>query len=1091
MNDLVPTTWPKVNDFVQVLLGPKFLHVKKTSSSFIGSLVIQMQTPDIREVFSDKLATLKVDGERHIVILYVDENMQVRTLAMRRNGQVLEAPENTTLLRPSSVLKQGYFTILDCEFVRGVWLAFDCVVFRAIPQTVSQDFTKRYQLLQKTLDTDFECARIIIKPYFPVTAGTKNFTSEIVRMTMDVLAIPDLEYDGIVFQPTIGPYPIGQNMNLVSGRGLKWKDDLTLDLVPRPMTAKDVIRIHETLYGKSTRLFTYHIRNPKYFGIKRLEYHSPVFRLKNPLYKLECVSDFSNGIHANFTTVAFEGVPLCVSSSSSPSSPSSPSSDAVIEYEIQIHNGAFVPVQRLIRLDKSAHQANKARTVAGVLWQADFNRTSAALKFDDFIEHPDALPERIRIESPVRMFPVGSDQTFVPMDDLISRLPFGRFTDGGMEEHEFKLVQTKRPRPGNIFPATLEANFMASSFVDTLHFERIKAGLLRKYNKHEPPCVTTLDFTVDNVRITAVERSVPTKSGLPLLFYEATGFVGIRKTEMDMQSYVVDMPDVLKNSGYCFRLDSRKEMPEFFSSTEFLPDNPTFLSFVTSLEDYHRTPRKRKGGVGASSAFNAEQFKGYRLVDKQEYAKEIETNVPVERLRRTSVEPVRVGEKVQVEYQGRASQIHTATVKAIRGNVVDVQYDYSVRSMTSYSSTHHIPLVVDNVPHKNTTIRVKKRTSFTFPGFKVDLTQTRIVNNFRCGKERLHHLTSHGAFVCEIEIELLSSIRSNPGFISQLKDVMTSMFSFAGLDENSFLFNKVISNPPTPALADALKSYDDHLSSDRDIDPIFVRAARGVVRVVPESDFFSTTDAEAEQIFGKPRPMYSLELENLDFTKLSIFADRSDVALDHCLKRRLLQGVSQVEGSMYFVMGAVQLAYNRAWKDPEFWTYLVGRMRIPVVLEADDELIQSMEEYLRTGKSLVESAFLEPGLKFGGEIATSFYFSSQRAWWDPEESALAWNDLIDCSHRYSNEVVRAMKIRPDEEDVVFYVESIRAITKLSVIVGAVKSIRDCCAENEVPVDLLDSQVDLRLLEKDRRIYSPSSPQIDLTNLKGIRVVLEY
>lgn len=1085
---LQPTTWPKINDFTQALLGPKCLDLK-LKSSFIGSLVIQMQTPDIREIFQNKLATLKVDGERHIVVLYVDDHNEVRTLAFRRNGQVLEAPVGTTMLRVGSLLKKGFFTILDCEFIGGVWLAFDCIVFRAIPQTASQDFTKRYALLQKTLEVDFECSRIVPKPYFPVIAGVQNFSKDLIRKSLEVLG-EHISYDGIVFQPTIGPYPIGQNMNLIQGRGLKWKDDLTLDLIPRQMTTRDVVRIHESLYGKSAMMTNVDIRKAKLYGVTRPEYPSAVFVLTKPLYKLDCVSDFSMGTNVNFTTVAFGDVPLCVPSASD---------GVVVEYEIKIEDGIFIPTERVVRSDKSAHQANKARTVAGVLWQADFQR-SRPMTLDDYIEHPEALPRPIRIDIPSRMFPVGSPETFVDMDEFLSRIPFGRFTDGGMEEHEFKMVQTKRPRPGNIFPSTLEANYLAPSFVDSLHFDRIKTGLCRKYNKLEPPCVTTLDFTVDNVRITATERSVPTKSGLPLLFYETTGFFGVRKTEMDMQSYAVDMPDVLKNSGYCFRLDSRKEMPEFFSSADFLPDNPTFLTFVTSLEDYHRAPRKRKGGVG-STAFNAEQFKGYRLVDSQEFAKEVETGIPVERLRRSSVEPVRVGEIVQVEYQGRSSQIHTATVKAVRGNFVDVQYDYSVRSMTSYSSTHHVPLVVDNQSRRNTTIRVKKRYTYTFPGFKVELTQTRTINNFKCGKERLHHLTSHGHFVCEIEIELLSSIRSNPGFIAQLKDVLVSICSFANLDENSFLFNRVISNPPTPALADALKTYDQHLSSDRDIDPIFVRAARGVSRIVPESDFYSSVDVEVEQLFGKPSPMYSLEVERIDFSKLSVFADKSELARSDCLKRRLLAGVSQVEEYAQMqgmVMGAVHFGYNRAWRDSTFWDYLVDRLCIPVVREADEELITSMQQYLNgSHSSIPEHPFLQSGIAFGGEVAGTLYLTTIRAWWDPEEAALAWNDLLDYANSFSREMIRAMNVRTLFEqvgcDLVFHVETLRAITKLSVLVGAVKSIRECCSVDEIPADMLGSQVDLRFLEKDRRVYSypKDCSRMDLSALRGIRVVLDF
>ncbi len=1105
---LQPTKWSKVSEFIQSLTGPKCLDTKQL---FIGAQVVQAQSSDVHEIFTDKLATLKVDGERHVLILYIDgPQKDVRVLAMRRNGQVMEAPLGTASVRPTSPLASkppGFFSILDCEYLadQEKWLAFDCIMFRAFPQTIKQDFQARYDLIRRTLQEDFDCPCIVQKPYFEVRTGTPGFSDYVRAETVRTLEGIRLSDDGLVFQPKRGPYPVGANLNLPQGRGLKWKPACTLDLVPRRMTAREVKSIYESMYGPVQTHQTIYIRPLTTLGLihtpftsVRTSVDTDDFQLPNPVYKLDCVSDFSTGVNAHFTTLALKydsipDLPVCVHMDPS-------FREGVVEFEITTVGTTLVPVPSIVREDKALYQANKARTVAGVLWQADENRTSQKT-IDDYIENPASAPQPMQLSKATHVHPVDNPESLIPIDDFLNSLDFS-----GHAEHEFKVVQTKRPRAGNIFPATLERSYTSASFVDVLHFDRVVKGLAERFHKPDPPVVTTMDLLLDDgLRLTAYERSITTKSGQTLCFYETDGFMATRKTHEN--SVVVHDPVLLRNSGYCYRLDTRKETPELFVDHTFLPENTTYMDFLTGMKESVQNPRKRKGGIAANKSFNPDAYKGYRFVDRQDFAKEVDREVDLTRLRRVSSEPVQVGEVLQVEYRGRTGQFHTATVTRVdpSGTKVDVQYDYAVRSLTNYTSTRHIPLVVDAVGSR-AGVRVKKRRTFDFSGFRVDLTQTRTVQEFRSSeRSRLHHV-AHRANHCEIEVELLSSVQRNPDFREQLKQVLVTIWECMKLDENKFLFDRVIENPPTPALQEALDAFAQRFSVAKGVDPVFIRASSGVCRIVRESDFYSTLDPVLDHLLGPVHPVADPRMfvvPHVDMTRLGPFVDTSSVVVEDYFKRRCWKAVCAAgdDADLHGIMrGIFNLSYNPSWQDDAFWSSLKQRLGIQVVDRADVEPLEMLIGYLRGTNGLPEeSPFLKAAYAFGEAAARHVYFNQgARAWWDLEENALAWNDLVDFAFKYALELTRSVtyaewvQLAPSEDDASTFAEATRALARVAVLVGAVRIVRDTCESEEIPSELITFPLSLILSTPERRVYLlKETKPFDMSSLHGIKPVVSF
>jgi hypothetical protein len=1124
---LVPTTWPKASDFVQALIGPKCLDLGHAKSPFLGSMVIQMQTPDIREVFTDKLVTLKVDGERHILFLYMEEDDLVRMFVMRRNGQLLDAPSGLCTKRPGSPLRKGFFTILDCEYIqdRKTWLAFDCIVYRSIPQTVQQDFLKRQELLNKALSIDFVCDQIVPKPFFPVEVGRDSsrpgeaetrprFSEWILEETVRTLGF-SVQHDGLVFQPMFGPYPVGANMNLTTGRGLKWKPECTLDLVPREVFAHEVEFLYDKLFGKASSAPRGHlVRTVGFYGTSkgwatRMSSSKNAFVLPRRLFKLDCVSDFTT----DFTTVELNKLPLCCNGAFG--------KNVVVEFEFQ---GDCVPIERCVRADKAPHQANKARTVAGVLWQADHNKASQK-GIDDYLLHPEELPPTISMELPVALHPVGNPDGKIPLDDFIRGLAFstatavnhsagaggaGSVEDVSSMEHEFKIIQTRRPRPGNIFPAELEPNFLATSFVDVLHFDRVLHGIAKKYGKAIPVKVVTVDFIVDdNLRLTAYERKVPTKSGAPLVFFETRGFVATRKTApSESESKIVDMPDVLKRSGYCYRLDSRMEIPELFADVNFLSENETHRTFLEGLKAMAANGGKKRKNL----KFDSSAFKGFRLVDRHEFAKERDMSVPTKtRVRRSSLEPIRVGEHVHVEYKGRPGQFHLATVLKVNPDeTVDIEYDYAVRAMTNYASQDFIPVVIDGTTSGKTMLRVKHRYTFDFPGFKLELTRTKQVHNFKSTPHvRLHKIAQH-APNCEIEVELLSSIQRVPEYVLQLKDVLKSVFSCMGLDENAFLFEKVLTPGPSPALQEAFdeirKTRGGAPAGQERVHAIFKRATEGLSRIVVESDFFSNLDDEVRALLPPPMatdPGLATRIR-WDTLPLSKWADRSPLAVRDCEARRVLEAIKnageEVSDMHGLARGALGVAYDPAWADETFWKKLVQRLRASAMGCVEDDGAVEIERYLRNPGTSLDASKLHvaspAAIAFGTMVARALYLTQPRAWWDPQEFALAWNDLLDYTGRYATEFFKAC-VDPRElisaigiVDAKVYTDFLLALVKMSVLVGAVKVVRDICEPGDMPDGILTPMLagimDGHIVE--RCVYAPRGLkplEFDFSYVEGV------
>lgn len=1060
---VVSSTWKHGTDFIKTLNGPGFFDLK-TPCSFWGGIVVQMQTPDIAEIFTNKQASLKLDGERHILILFVEQSKQVRGVAMTRSGRLMDVvdPDFCFLHPVTSKMKPGYFTILDTEYIvqdeRHYWIAFDCLVFRATGSTKvcsKKHFTERYQLLQKTLTEDFVSSAILIKPFSPVIPGEKDFThlmEEKTKLHLHGLSFPS---DGLIFQPTCGPYTIGTNMNLTSGRGLKWKPECTLDMIPEPMRLSDIQRIHHLHHGeKSTSSVQWDalIRPIEYFGFPHfvssviatgLVGTQTEFVVPPELCKLKCVSDFSFGTNAMFTVVACGDVPLCVNLPVDQQC-------GVKEFVI---DKSLIPTFRNHRPDKAPHQANKARTVAGVLWQASDNTN-----IDDMIENPSRLPPGLQISSPEKVSLIDNMDIFIPFDDFIRSLNFDR--PGAVVENEFKLIQTKRPRAGNIFPAFLEANYENAPFVDALHFQRAIDGLLgSKYGKADPPTVTTIDFIVDNnLRLTAYERIVETRSGKPLSFFETQGFYATRKSSGG-RSAVVTMPDVLKASGYAYRMDSRSEAPELFYLHDYLPDSTLYNDFLKTLSEQGKSGRKRKAENPSSVTYT-----GYRFVDKQEFEPEVETNIPLERIRRVSMESIRVGERVQASYR-YTGQYHPATITKLNliDRTVEVRYDYAVRSLSDYAKRDTIPLVIDALP-KNTMVRIKKRKTFEFPGFRVDLTRTKNVYNFTSSStRRLHHLTNK-CDNCEVEIELLSSITKFPAFVGTLKGVLVDLLSFMKLDENSFLFDRILEAKPSEALQQTLTAYakySGYSDTIQHVDDVFLRALTGTSRTVKESDFHSTFDVAVMELFGHSvRAINSNDAVDEStnvitqdiLSHLSPWVDVSQTNIEDFEARYYYRAIMEGNDKEYTTRqsGIDLFGLNQCWGNPgETFPWLCGRLKAEslLALEDDNVLLELQSALFGISSTLTNPFFVAP-VAFGKEIARSLILDQHRAWWDDHEVALVWNDIFDFAHKFSvslyynkTNVLKLWGVQETERASIYSYHVHRDIAKLAVVVGVILACR--------------------------------------------------
>ncbi len=1068
-----PSTWVHGTAFVQMVHKTFFADELKSAASFWGAAVVQMQTPDVAEVFEDKLASLKVDGERHIVVLFVEKTLEVRAVIMCRNGQLLEPSAPIARLRnpDGSVWKPGFFTILDTEYIHGHWLAFDCLVYSAANgrrAAFRRDFTERMELVRATLDVDFASAWIHPKPFFPVDRAP-GFSERIRRQTCEALGF-DVAHDGIIFQPCKGVYPVGANMNLASGRGLKWKPECTLDLVPEKMTLEDIRRIHKATYGdavvgiratpwdRPVRPLEFYIPWTGRVNTEVFHVHTRAFEVPTSLLKLKCVSDFSFGTQPIFHAVELDNVPLCA--------------DLAVENASSVCEFAFgtdlVPVFRTVRPDKAMHQANKARTVAGVLWQAG---NGASL--DELIMDPRKIVGRVTVPQVTTVSRVENRAHVTPFDDFIRGLTF-EYNATTMVENEFKVVQTKRPRAGMIFPGAQEPKLTNAPFTDVLHFNRVKNMLHTKHGKTEPPVVTTVDLIVDeNLRMTATERVVTTKHGKKISFFETNGFMGTRKVAAG-SSYVVDMPDVEAKSGYVLRMDSRSESPEFFYLHDFLPDNPAYAAFLTALQS-SLASRKRRTEL-------PQTYKGYRFVDAREFEPEVEKNVAPALVRRTSLDPVQTGETVQAQFRGY-DQFHDATVTRVHPDgTVDLRYKYSIRALNAHSRADLIPLVVDQGGGGKTVLRVKRRQTYEFPGFRVDLTRTKTIPNFKSTEHRRLWSLTQRCDNCEIEIELVSSVARNHGFVRNLAELLHDVMSCMNLSENSFLFDCAsVKATPCPLLKQTLDNYSVFLHGDAihaGVDPVFVRATRGVSRVVRESDFHATFDVEADAVLGPVGVIAdpATVLRFFDRTGLvhavrarNPWAELDATHVEDYVHRRIFRGAPT---DLTFTPGPHVIGRNPCWSNAANWARLCNRMGATILTEMDEDVIDVLRDALFGGGGVdmddvvQKSRFYTAPLAFGTAVADALVVRTARAWWDPAEICLVWNDVLDLAQRFGTSLFYKRDAsalwKEFDGDVNMYLVHVAA-AKMAVVVGAVLSLRaiatDACPTTTTSaVDLITTRV---------------------------------
>jgi hypothetical protein len=1087
-NILQPSSWPHITKFIDALNQQFF---KLTSPcTFYGANVVQMQTLDVVEIFDNKLATLKVDGERHILFLFVEKNLEVRGFVMCRNGTINDVViPNFCILRPGTQLKPGYFSIFDAEFYNGRWIVFDCLVYRASKMVcTNMDFTERLVRLQKSFTEDFESMYIHVKPYYPVNSDLRN----LYESTIGALGF-DVQHDGIIFQPMKGIYPIGSNMNLVSGRGLKWKDQCTIDLVPERMKLFDIKRLHSQLYGEHTITKTFWntlIHSNDYYGTH--EYCSNVtsttlhgtFEIPKTLCKLRCVSDFSYGTNPILIPVTCRlestkvDVPLCVHLDPS-------DHHGVQEYLI---DHTFQPELLRIRNDKLVSQANKARTVAGVLWQAKNYQN-----IFDLIDDPARIPKRIQHVLPEI---VSNSNNQILFNDFIRGYVSFESHNKTYIENEFKIIQTKRPKNGNgLFQSLQEPNYETSSCLDGLHYQRAMDGIIKKYKKADPSEVRTIDFIVDStLRLTAYEDVIQTRSNKPLVLYKTNGFHGTRKVASG-QSYFVQLPEIEKKSGYVYRLDTRTESPEFFCRHEFLTANEDHLNFLKSYETMINSTKRKRANEAIPN-----NYKGYRFVDSYEFKPEIERNVPLERIRRSVFDAIQLGEVVEVNYYGHGTY-HTGKICKIHNgsNVVDVEYAYNVRAMNFHYKSGYIPIVIDAV--KGCMLRIKRRKTFEFEGFKIDFTRTKNIIDFKpTEKRRLHHLMNR-CDSYEVEIELNQQIKNQPSYIEKLREVMMSLYEFMGLDENSFLFDHVTIPSLPENLSNVLTDYSRYIGYTdelHDLHPVFIKTIQGVSRVVHESDFHAMFDEEMDILLPPiekneftPEEM-SIELP---LERVSEYVEVNDVIVNDYIARRIFKTLEMSSNGEYVLhqLGTEIFANNICWTKPdETFKLLCNQLGVVSLHEIEDEdFLQQLRSILfgvTSGEIELNTFFYAP-FEFGKVLYEYYCKTMKHAWYDESEVSYVWNDILYFAKRFGNMLYYSLNSADLTELfgtslLSYHVH--RDTAKLSVIVGFIQQ----CRLHSQTNDIMDN-MNLMSLTLEYSKYTPRHQmnQMDVTPLKNITPVL--
>ncbi len=1063
MNVLQPTTWKNMTRFIEALNTSFF---KLTSPCiFYGANVVQMQTPDIVEIFDNHVATLKIDGERHILFLFIEKDFSIRAFVMCRNGTIndIVIPNFCTLRRDTSKLTPGYFSIFDAEYYNGRWIVFDCLVYRASKLLcTNKDFTERLRVLQCSFEEDFQSDYIHVKPYFDVTERN------LYERTVASLGF-DVEHDGIIYQPTKGIYPIGSNMNLITGRGLKWKDVCTVDLVPERIKLFDIRRLHTQVYGEQTILKTYWnnlIHSNDYYGTH--EYNSNVgstiihgkFEIPTDLCKLRCVSDFSYGTNPILIPVTCRlqdtslDIPLCVSlTPEQQTGVKEFSIDHTLQFEYQKN-----------RDDKLVSQANKGRTVAGILWQAKNYRP-----IQDFIEDRSLIPPRIQHVLPEI---ISNSNHQIQFQDFIRGLSFDSHNKTFIE-NEFKIIQTKRPKTGNgIFQSLQTPNYECSSCLDGLHYQRSIDGIIKKYKKLDPPERCTIDFIVDSLKLTAYEEVLQTKSGKPLKLYKTDNFFATRKIASG-QSYFIQLPEIEKKSGYVYRLDTRTETPEFFNCHEYLTQNEEHVNFLKEYQSILSSTKRKRADIPI-------KYKGYRFVDSYEFKPEIERNVTMDRIRRTVFDALQIGEIVEINYCN-FGQYHTGKIIRIVDNkMVDVEYAYNVRAMNFHHKNGYIPIIID--AQKNNMLRIKRRKTFEFDGFKIDFTRTKNIVDFKpTEKRRLHHLMNR-CDSYEVEVELNPQIKNNGLYIEQLREVLRDLFQFMNLDENAFLFDHITLPKIPDNLQSVLTDYSKYIGFTDDlhgIHPVFIKTIQGVSRIVRESDFHTMFDEEMDLLCnGVDHESVELEVRS-HLHELSMYVEINDSIVNDYIARRIFKLLPDSLKSI----GIELFANNICWTTPdETFPLLCKLLDVEILLEfVDEDFIQQLHSML-FGVTINDILpFFKAPFQFSKMLYQYFIESTQHAWYDEREVSYVWNDILYFGKRLGNMMYYHNNVH---NDVLTY-QIHRDLIKLAVIVGFIQECRLHSVSNDVNI------MNLMKLTEEYCLYTPRNlmMSMDVTHLKNVDIIM--
>jgi hypothetical protein len=475
------------------------------------------------------------------------------------------------------------------------------------------------------------------------------------------------------------------------------------------------------------------------------------------------------------------------------------------------------------------------------------------------------------------------------------------------------------------------------------------------------------------------------------------------------------MEDVQSRSGYLFRLDSRSETPQIFYNFEMIPENVEYHEYLSKLSG-----KKRVQGV---------QYSNYRFVDRQDLTSEVERNVPLHLItsHECSDSKFSVGNVVQVNYHNSGKLF---TAKIIRldfvGGVCDVKYTIPVH-LNFHTNPTTIPLCVEDK-----TLRVKKRQSVEFPGFRVDFTRVNYVKNFKSTEsKRLHHLPNRCDH-CEIEIELLASLSRNPAYIRGLQQVIVDLLKSMKLDENSFLFDAPPRPKMNPMLEKVLGEYSSSIGFNNNVSEVSRLIFQSPSRMIPESDWYALTEHVDGHWVDRREQVVS------DSSSRMIF---KDCVNDDLLKRAGL-----------YIFG-----HHSCWESCNFdetFDFLCKRLRLSVVREIDD----SNEESLRILKNILqkrdtggaERDFLKSPLEFGKDLCNQMISNSKHAWWDEDEVAIVWNDVLVLAVKFATAFyynIPSDKLltfwETSDGDVGLY-DLHRDLLKLGVITGFIQECRRSC-----------------------------------------------